>query len=397
MPSRKRVAALTAAAALPAALAYRFAIVYRTRAGFPRRHLPAASPSDVGLPFEASTIASRGAELPAWFIPANDGARGPGIVLVHGWESARDRMLPNARFLHAVGYHVLAIDVRGHGENPPEHLPISGGEFGADAEAGLAALVSRPEVTRAAILGHSMGGIGAILAAAADPRAEALIVVSAPADPVRLTRQTFRLARLPFPAPLAWPLAWLTTRVYVRPRRHDVRDISASRAIARFRGPILLIHGADDVVIPISHHHRLVGAARAGRSHEVAPAIIETLVVDGGAHSWLYEDESYRRAVAAFLARTLGGPSSADEAAERAAAVRAERLPDADRRFEATDQPTDRMRTLAELVGARAPRSVTEAPAGVPPDEPLAATDASPGPPAGAAASGRAGVPEAAA
>ena len=300
--------------------------------------------------------------LPAWFIPANDGARGPGVLLVHGWESARDRMLPNARFLHAAGYHVLAIDVRGHGENPPEHLPISGGEFGADAEAGLAALAARPEVTRAAILGHSMGGIGAILAAAADPRAEALVVVSAPADPVRLTRQTFRLARLPFPAPVAWPLAWLTTRVYVRPRRHRVEEISASRAIARYRGPVLLVHGSDDVVIPVTHHHRLVGAARAGRGGELAPAPIETLLVEDGAHSWLYEDEGYRRTVAAFLARSLGGPLDPDVAAERAAAVAVERLPDAEHRFVAADQPTRRVRTLAELVGARTPRPVHDAP-----------------------------------
>jgi pimeloyl-ACP methyl ester carboxylesterase len=31
-------------------------------------------------------------------------------------------------------------------------------------------MLARPEVTRGAILGHSMGSIGALLAAAADPR-----------------------------------------------------------------------------------------------------------------------------------------------------------------------------------------------------------------------------------
>ena len=38
--------------------------------------------------------------LPGWFIPARDGAPGPGVALVHGWESARDRTLPIAEFLH---------------------------------------------------------------------------------------------------------------------------------------------------------------------------------------------------------------------------------------------------------------------------------------------------------
>ena len=45
---------------------------------------------------------------------------------------------------------------------------------------------------------------------------------STPADPYRLTRQTFRLAHLPIPDPIAYPLAWLTTRVYLRPRGHVV-------------------------------------------------------------------------------------------------------------------------------------------------------------------------------
>ena len=168
-------------------------------------------------------------------------------------------------FLHAAGFHCLTFDVRGHGANPPEALPLSAGEFGLDAAAAFRVLLERPEVTVGAISGHSMGAIGAILAAAADPRVAALVATSSPADPYRLTRQTFRLAQLPIPDPIAYPLAWLTTRVYLRPRGHDVRSISASAAIARYRGPILLAHGDDDAVVPSSHLTRLARAARASR------------------------------------------------------------------------------------------------------------------------------------
>ena len=76
-----------------------------------------------------------------------------------------------------------------------------------------------------AIAGHSMGGIGAIIAAAAEPRVAAMVATSSPADPYRLTRLTFRFARLPLPDPIAYPLAWLTTRVYLRPRGHGVSEI----------------------------------------------------------------------------------------------------------------------------------------------------------------------------
>ncbi|HEY4634170.1 MAG TPA: alpha/beta fold hydrolase [Candidatus Limnocylindrales bacterium] len=345
----RRAGYAAALAAAPLGLAYRFALAYRARAGYPRRFPPTLTPADLGLPYEATTVRSGELELPAWFIPARDGAPGPGVALVHGWESARDRTLPNAVFLHAAGFHCLTIDVRGHGANPPETLPISAGEFGLDALATFEALVDRDEVTAGALVGHSMGAIGALLAAAADPRVAAVVATSAPADPLRLTRLTFRLARLPLPDPIAYPLAWLTTRVYLRPRGHRVPEVDATAAVARYRGPVLLAHGEEDVVVPATHMARLEAAARATRVGDPAAAPVETIVVAGGQHSWLYEDAGYRRAVATFLAKSFGGPLSAPAAGEIAAATMAERIPDGEARFAAVDETPGGFRTLAQV------------------------------------------------
>jgi len=268
---------------------------------------------------------------------------------VHGWESARDRTLPNIVFLHAAGFHCLTIDVRGHGENPAEALPVSAGEFGADALAAFEALIARPEVTVGALMGHSMGAIGAILAAAGDDRVGAVVATSGPADPYRLTRQTFRLAHLPIPDPIAYPLAWLTTRVYLRPRGHDVAEINATAAIARYRGPVLLAHGDQDQVVPVAHVHRLARAARAGRADDPAPEPVEELVVHDGQHSWSYEDAGYRASVARFLTRALGGPLEPDEAASIAAGTPAQRIPDPEERFAAVAASGGGFRTLARV------------------------------------------------
>jgi hypothetical protein len=269
-----------------------------------------------------------------------------------------------AEFLHAAGFHCLTFDVRGHGMNDAETLPISGGEFGRDAAAAFDALVARPDVTVGAISGHSMGGIGAILAGATDPRVAAVVATSAPADPYYLTRQTFRLARLPFPDPVAWPLAWLTTRVYLRPRGHRVSDISARRAIADYRGPILLAHGEDDVVVPRRHFERLRSALFEARAGDPSAGRAIDLLVPGGQHSWLYEFEAYRRIVARFLAEALGGPFEPDEAADRAGAVPTRRLPDGETPFHAVGEGTG-ARRLAQLAlpGATRPDpSLVEAP-----------------------------------
>lgn len=341
----RRAGAVGALIATPLALAYRFALIYRRRAGIPRPHPLLVDPTFFGLPFEELRIESPGTDgLAAWFIPAPGSRSGPGVALVHGWESARDRTLPMVQFLHAAGFHCLTVDVRGHGANPPETLPISGGEFGLDALAAFRALLDRPEVTVGGIAGHSMGGIGAILAAAADERVAAVVATSAPADPYRLTRQTFRLAHLPIPDPIAYPLAWLTTRIYLRPRGHAVGDVSAAVALVAHDRPVLLVHGDADDVVPLAHHERLRrAAAKAGRS-------VEALVIAGGHHSWLYEFPEYRRAVARFLAATLGGALGAEEAGERAAAVPSRRIPEGEAVFDAVAAEPGGFRTLAGVV-----------------------------------------------
>jgi alpha-beta hydrolase superfamily lysophospholipase len=350
--SLRRAGILAAIATAPFALAYRFAILYRGRAGHPTPRPPQWTPTDLGMAFaEVAVPTTDGLTLPGWFVPAEGGEEGPGVALVHGWESARDRLLPMIQFLHAAGFHCLAVDVRGHGTNAAEILPITAGEFGADALAAWRALDARPEVTKGAVLGHSMGAIGAILAAAAEPRIAAVVATSSPADPWRLTRQTFRLARLPFPDAIAYPLAWLTTRVYLRPRGHRVADISASDALRRIEAPVLLVHGTADTVVPVAHLDRLARiVAATGRP-------IERLVIDGGQHSWLYEYPIYRRTVAGFLARALGGPLAPDEAADRAAAVDAHRLPDSVRPPTQIEQEPGGFRSL---VGLAVPRSRTE-------------------------------------
>lgn len=352
---------LTAALVVaPLAAAWRFALEYRRRAGIPWPRPPVYDPGDLGLAFEETAIDSAGIRLPAWFIPARNGEPGPAVLLIHGWESARDRTLPNAQVLHAAGFHVLTFDVRGHGANGREALPLTTGEFSADAVAGVGALLARPEVTTVGVLGHSMGGAGALLAAAADPRIRAVVSVSTPAGPYRLTRHTFRLAHLPIPDPIAYPLAWLTTHVFLRPRGHSVSSVSATRAARAYLGPLLLIHGTDDDVVPTGHVLRLLRVARRARAAARRAGVMEVgslrlLIVKGGQHSWLYEHRRYRHEVARFLAEALAGPLSPGDAAEAAAAIDARRLPDPVAGFSAVEHEAGGVRGLVAAVVGRKP------------------------------------------
>jgi dipeptidyl aminopeptidase/acylaminoacyl peptidase len=351
MPAmRSRRLGLTAALTFGPIAAWRFAQAYRARAGYPHRHPSDHDPGALGLAFEELVVPSQGVDLPAWWIPARGGAPGPAVVLVHGWESARDRTLPNAQILNAIGMHVLTLDIRGHGDNPAEELPLTAGEFGLDALAGVRAALDRPDVTAVGILGHSMGGIGALLAAAAEPRVAAVVAASTPADPYRLTRQTFRLAKLPLPGPFAYPLAWLTTHVFLEPRGHTVRSVSAARAIETYTGPVLLVHGDADRVVPFSHLARLEKSARRAREEEPGAGEVEVLAIPGGQHSWLYEYASYRGAIARFFTEAFGGPLIVAEAERIARDIPASRLPQREHPLSAIDPEVGGVRTLVRAI-----------------------------------------------
>ena len=90
---------------------------------------------------------------------------------------------------------------------------------------------------------------------------------------------------------------------------------------------------------------------------------MESLVIPGGHHSWLYEFEAYRRAVAAFLAGALGGPYSPSEAADRAGAVQSARIPAAEAQFAAVNYEPGGLRSLADLAIPRRRAATDDAPA----------------------------------
>jgi alpha-beta hydrolase superfamily lysophospholipase len=357
--SRTVLIAVAVAIAAPSVLAYRFALEYRRRAGFPARRPLLETPATYDLPLEALSVPSATGPLPAWFVPAPGGGRAPAVVLVHGWESNRARMLPNARFLHAAGFATLMFDVRGHGENPPETLPISAAEFGADARAAVELVATRPDVTSVGVLGHSMGAIGAAIAAADDPRVAALVTTSAPSDPRTLTRRTFQLAGLRLPDAVAHPLAALTTRVYLHPRGHAPSAASASAAIARYAGPVLVIHGALDEIVAAGDAHRLARAARRVPGRE-----LELMIMPDGRHRWLFEDPAYRGRIAAFLARHLAGAADPELAASRAIATQVVRQADTNGAFSALEPPAVARASVSTEPSLSAATSISTGPGG---------------------------------
>jgi esterase len=107
-------------------------------------------------------------------------AEAPAVVCVHGYTSSAEAFNGLARRL-SDRYHVIAADVRGHGESA--WSPTGAYQY-ADQAGDLAALVDRLELGRFVLVGTSMGGIIAMAYAAAHAaRLKGLVINDIGPDP----------------------------------------------------------------------------------------------------------------------------------------------------------------------------------------------------------------------
>src|SRR5690606_14279620 len=137
-----------------------------------------SDPSAVGLAYETVTFAAAdGVTLRGWFLPAQDSPRT--IIVAHGYTSNRLMSsfpaLELARSFVESGFNVLLFDMRGHGESDGDVTTLGFHEV-KDISGAVDWLKSqRPgRAERIGLLGGSMGASTSILAAANDPRIEAV-------------------------------------------------------------------------------------------------------------------------------------------------------------------------------------------------------------------------------
>jgi len=129
-----------------------------------------------GLTAESVTIRSwDGLDLAGWWVPPEP-APGPVGLLLSGWGGSRDGMLQEAAFLHRHGYGALAVEMR-NCVGQPSTLGALEVEAGGGA---LDFLRLQPEadMERLGVLGFSVGGATAIMAADRFPELRAVVAMA---------------------------------------------------------------------------------------------------------------------------------------------------------------------------------------------------------------------------
>lgn len=114
----------------------------------------------------------------------------PCVVFVHGALNDHSVWTLLARWAAHHGYGVLAVDLPGHGRS--EGPPLPDAESIADW---LLALLDAADVRTAAVVGHSMGSLIALEAAARTPERVTRLVMIGTAYPMKVSQALFDAAR----------------------------------------------------------------------------------------------------------------------------------------------------------------------------------------------------------
>jgi pimeloyl-ACP methyl ester carboxylesterase len=208
------------------------------------------SPGDLGLPFEDLTFNirdehGRPLRLAAWWI-AGPHPRGRCIVLIHGYADAKVGAIAWGPLFHALGYNILAIDLRAHGESGGTYC--TGAFFERDdlSQAIDQLRAARPHETKKLVLfGVSLGA--AVAAAVAARRDDiAAVIMDSPYPDYRDAVDAHSVL-LGQPQGLVQRLGVHFAEWLSGARFNAVRPVDLIRRIA---APLLIIQAGTDPFVP---------------------------------------------------------------------------------------------------------------------------------------------------
>ena len=272
MPRWLRTAAviLAALAALGYAGALGLLYVKQERIILPASALAADYRFQFDQPFEEVWIPVQGASLHALHFKQPN-PRGV-VFFLHGNAGNMVSWTTGVDFYRRVNYDLFIVDYRGYGKSTG-HIE-SEEQLHADARAAYDVMASLYRDKPIVIYGRSLGtALAASLARDVQPR---LLVLVSP------------FSSLAASAAQAYP--WAPGWVLKYPLRTDA-------IIGDIKSPILLIHGSEDKLIPLSHSERLKALARSP---------VELLVVPGAGHSDIHKFPVYLDGLAARLIAAAG-------------------------------------------------------------------------------------------
>lgn len=209
-----------------------------------------------------------------------------------------------SRALSRAGIGVLRFDFAGTGIGGRTGEPVS---FASDVEdlRAAAEAMAVAGMAPSLLVGHSLGGIAAIVAAAEMPDIAAVATIGAPADLQHILR-VFRPIDLDTIASKGEASVEIAGRTFLVRRSflEAIEQIDVEKSIASLRRPVLVMHSPLDQVVGIDHASRIFVASRHPKSF-VSLDTADHLLTD-------VADANYASAMVAAWASRFLPPLTAD-------------------------------------------------------------------------------------
>jgi alpha-beta hydrolase superfamily lysophospholipase len=178
------------------------------------------------------------------------------IVVLHGLTDQKEGMLSIAEEFADAGYLAVVPDLRAHGSSGVRYTSMGYREKW-DMQALLNYLESQGcDVSHTGVLGGSLGAAIALQWAGIDPRVKAVVAVAPFAE---LSSEMDFFYQVHHVSILQ---AFLIEAAAQREGRFDIADVSPLKAVMSIDTPILLAHGREDDIVPVTESRRLFRAAR---------------------------------------------------------------------------------------------------------------------------------------
>ena len=180
----------------------------------------------------------------------------PMVILMHGIFSSKDYgpMPQLAKGLAKAGIASIRFDFDGHGKSEGRKQDMTIGKELADARAVWDYVQNLPYVNGVGLLGHSQGGVVASMAAgrlASESTAPSGVVLIAPGSVIKEACQGGKFFNVRFDPKdppeyiRCWGLYKLGREYLVTTQQLDIYGTAAA-----YQGPVLLLHGDRDGIVP---------------------------------------------------------------------------------------------------------------------------------------------------
>lgn len=211
-------------------------------------------------------VVSDGLRLRTWTRPGSPAQ--PAVVIVHGVGDSLESFVDHGLEFAARGHTVLLLDTRGHGGSEGDRITLGARER-EDVRAAMDRL-RRDGMAESGLLliGHSMGGVAVLRAAAGQPDVRA-VIVEAPYDTFRET--IARHAAVFYHLPRWVPLIPLSIALAEWRAGFDADEVDAMAAASQARGALLAIADGADVRMPEAVVRRVFDAHPGPKRMWVAP------------------------------------------------------------------------------------------------------------------------------